>query len=248
MTKTTKPSGIEAFAGLEADDIAEAITFQYDTREAWLQGFVAAVRPIYATHDLTIPDKLRVSIGFAFAGGRSKVIGECWVPGASADEHSEIFIVPGLDNVERIAGVLTHELIHACVGHEAKHGPIFRRAALALGLEGKMTATTEGDAWHAWADDVIKALGPYPGSRLTGAIAGGKKKQTTRMIKASCPVCGFTTRMTRKYIDEAAGVFYCPMPVHMTCEEGQDDEELAETGCVHDGSRLTIEESEGEGE
>lgn len=42
---------------------------------------------------------------------------------------------------------------------------------------------------------------------------GGKKKQSTRMIKASCPECGYTVRVTRKWLD-TAGAPICP-----ACEE-----------------------------
>ena len=89
------------------------------------------------------------TIGFTSAGQRGKRIGECWSDLASADGAFEIFIVPGIDDAARIAGILTHELVHAAVGLKAGHGAVFAKAARALGLEGKMTATTEGPEWDA---------------------------------------------------------------------------------------------------
>lgn len=224
-----------AKAKTETHSEADEPTYIYGTREAWLGAFVALATPAYAAQGLAMPDKIRVSIGWPSSGIRSKTIGECWVREASGDGHAEIFVTPSLKDPERIAGVLTHELVHAIVGHDAKHGPVFKKAAVSMGLEGKMTATTEGPAWHAWADEVLHDLGPYPGSDLTGRIAGGKKKQTTRMLKVTCPHCGLTARLARKWIDaakdvaqeamegeededgnpyEPAGLLRCPMPDH----------------------------------
>ena len=171
------------------------------TREEWLNRFMDAARPVFASRGLTIPAKVRLAIGFTSAGQRGKRIGECWSDLASADGAFEIFIVPGIDDAARIAGILTHELVHAAVGLKAGHGAVFAKAARALGLEGKMTATTEGPEWDAWARPILKRLGALPHAKLTGQ-SSGPKKQTTRMLKAECDACGFTVRGTRTWLCE----------------------------------------------
>ena len=122
----------------------------------------------------------------------------------------EIFIRPSLqDDGSRIADVLTHELCHAALGHGEGHGKNFKYLATSLGLTGKMTATIAGEGWHAWADPIVKELGKFPGAKLEGVLAGGKKKQTTRMIKLVCNECGWSCRTTRSHIHEDI-VLNCP--------------------------------------
>lgn len=202
------------------------------TREDWLNSFVERSRIMFEAVDAPLPEKVRVSIGHSSKGLRSKVIGECWAAEASADKVCEIFIVPSLQaDPVLIAATLTHELVHAAVGHEAKHGPLFRRPTVALGLEGKMTATVPGEDWHAWADPILAELGPFPGAALTGLLPGGKKKQTTRMIKVECDTCGWSFRTSQKNIDkiEHHECLACEDGTLVAAQpEGEDEEEGGE--------------------
>jgi len=178
------------------------------TREEWLQRFTEMSRPFFKDAGHPLPKKIRCSVGFPSKGARSKSIGECWASTATKDGVCEIFIRPSLqDNSSRIADVLTHELCHAALGHEEGHGKLFKRLATGLGLTGKMTATIAGPAWHSWADPIVKELGKFPGAKLDGILAGGKKKQTTRMIKLECDSCDWTCRTSRAHIH---GVLSCP--------------------------------------
>ena len=180
------------------------------TREEWLAQFVERSRPIFKKAGHPLPKKVRCSVGFPSKGIRAKSIGECWEANATKDGVCEIFIRPSLqDDSSRIADVLTHELCHAALGHAEGHGKVFKYLATALGLTGKMTATTAGPAWHEWADPIVKSLGKFPGRELKGTLAGGKKKQTTRMIKLVCDSCGWGCRTTKSHI-EAAAVLMCP--------------------------------------
>ena len=173
------------------------------TREQWLAAFTDAARPIFADAGAPLPALVRCGIGFPSKGARSRVIGECWDASASTDSAVEIFIRPSLQSDSaRIADVLTHELCHAALGAVAGHGPAFKRLAVKLGLEGKMTATIAGDAWRAWALPILAKLGDLPGSELLGSLAGGKKKQTTRMIKLECDSCGWSCRTARGNISD----------------------------------------------
>jgi hypothetical protein len=173
------------------------------TREEWLNAFAAEARPLFKKLDAPLPKVVRMSVGFPSKGKRSNVIGECWADISTEDGVCEIFLRPSLQaDTRRIAGVLVHELVHAALGHEEGHGRNFRRVATGLGLEGKMTATTEGEKFYAWADPIIKQLGKFPGAQfLEVDIIGGKKKQTTRMLKVACDACDWSFRTSQQNID-----------------------------------------------
>jgi hypothetical protein len=183
----------------------------FATREAWLNKFKDAARPCFEDAGFPLPENVRVSIGFPSGGTRGRAIGECWSAVASKDGHFEIFLRPSIETDARIADVLTHELVHAAVGLEAKHGKPFKRCATALGLEGKMTATVAGDGWRKWALPILEELGPMPGAPLTEMKKLGKK-QTTRMLKCECSDCGFVFRTTRSHIGSHPEGLRCPAP------------------------------------
>lgn len=191
---------------------------RYYSREQWLQALALALEPMFAQAKAKLPrHKVKAhhitAEGFAirftcgFPSNRKKFSGECWSSQASRDGHYEIFVTPKLDDALQVAGVIVHELIHAAVGTDAKHGPKFARVALALGLEGKMTATTTGAALAAQLRAITDRLGPYPHASLR-ELDPDKKKQTTRLIKCECPECGYTARVTRKWLDVAP--LHCP--------------------------------------
>lgn len=180
------------------------------TREQWLNDFAHAARPAFKDAGAPLPSNVRISIGFPSRGIRSKSIGECWASTCTVDGVFEIFINPTLKNASRIADVLTHELVHAAVGLEAKHGRVFKKVAVALGLEGKMTATVAGQKWHDWAGPLLEKLGQFPGAPLSSALASSAKpKQSTRMLKCECGACGFTFRTSAKWLQPT---LICPDP------------------------------------
>lgn len=174
------------------------------TREEWLQRFTEAARPHFKKAGHKLPKRVRCSIGFPSKGKRSNVIGECWQTSATADKVHEIFIRPSLQSdTSRIADVLTHELCHAALPPQTGHGKPFKLLATSLGLTGKMTATVAGEGWHAWADPIIKELGKLPGARLGDEeLIGGRKKQTTRMLKLVCSECDWTCRTSKAHIHD----------------------------------------------
>jgi hypothetical protein len=177
-------------------------------REAWLHAVTERLRPIFASHDGTIPDNIRLTCGFpsvrAFATPQRG--GECWSDANSADGHFEIMVSPVLADPMRVAGVLAHELVHATVGTECGHKRPFAKLARAIGLEGKMTATTEGDAFEQAVAPILDAVGPYPHAELSKSA---RTKQGTRLLKLQCPTCPYTVRITRKWLDDV-GAPACP--------------------------------------
>lgn len=184
----------------------------YQTREDWLNAFIGYARPVFEAANAPLPSNVRVAVGFTSKGVKGSRIGECWSDSASEDGHFEIFLKPTLDNVARICDVLTHELVHAAVGIQAGHGPAFKRVAMCIGLKGKMTATTAGAEWYAWALPIIERLGPMPyGALSTGGFSTSRKKQRTALLKVECPECGWLARVTAKHIDVHTHL-NCPVP------------------------------------
>jgi len=132
-------------------------------REAWLHDVAASLGETFRRFGHPIPDKVRLTCGFPSVRGiapRNQRIGECWSNTRSGDDHYEILVSPVIADSMRVAGILAHELIHASVGVEHGHKGPFRQMAKALGLEGKMTATTEGEPFKRLLAPILEAVGP----------------------------------------------------------------------------------------
>jgi hypothetical protein len=176
-------------------------------REEWLMAVAAGMSPWFSDLGCPLP-RVRMAVGFTSRGKRSSRIGECWGADASVDGTHEIFIVPTLDDPVRIADILAHELVHAAVGTSNGHKAPFRKVALAIGLEGRMKATTAGPLFLERVEPILTAVGPLPHARLDWS--NGSPKQTTRGLKAYCEHCGYTVRVTAKWLN-LAGPPICPM-------------------------------------
>jgi hypothetical protein len=182
---------------------------KYKTREQWLVALAKKLEKLFKEQGHELP-AYRVTCGFPSKGGlavANRTIGQCWYAEASADDTTEIIISITQDDTMRIAGVLAHELVHAALGAGVGHSAPFKHLATAIGLEGKMTATTEGERFIERVQPMIDAVGSYPHARLD---ASGRKKQGTRMLKAQCNECDYTVRTTQKWIEVATPI--CPNP------------------------------------
>ena len=76
--------------------------------------------------------------------------------------------------------------------------------ALAVGLTGKMTATSESEALIAKINDIVKVIGKYPHKKLDYT---NRKKQSTRNLKIECvnhPHDPYFVRMSRTMYEKAA--------------------------------------------
>ena len=188
-------------------------------RESWLNQVADGMAPLFEALDTPLPDRIRVAIGFTSRGAKGKAIGECWDNRCSGDGHFEIFIRPDLAYAPdampaQIAAILAHELVHAAVGIAAGHGKAFKRIAVGLGLVGPMRATIPGEGFLAAIVPILAAAGPLPHARLdTDGETTRPKKQTARMLKCECEVCGYTVRTARKWL-ETAGAPVCPIEGH----------------------------------
>lgn len=185
----------------------------YDTREGWLNAAVTELRTWFGQIDVDLPEQIRVSCGWSKRAG--KAIGWCWKREASEDKTSEILISPELAKPDKVLATLVHELIHASDNGESEHAGAFKQRALAIGLTGKMTATSAGPALQNRIDTLATSLGTYPHASLNPLLTT-KPKQSTRMIKVVCPDDGYTVRTTRKWID--VGLPTCPCGTEMEVE------------------------------
>ena len=177
-------------------------------RETWLNLMIDKSVPLFDEAGFKISDireKLKVSCSFIQGSRGSKLknaIGVHYNPSVSADGFHEMMIQPSISDSVQAVGVLIHEMVHSIQTHlyhdkngflnVKPHGKEFRKIALAVGLEGKMTATTESPKLKAIIQKWIDELGEYPHAKMT--LNDSRKKQTTRMIKLECRQCGFICR------------------------------------------------------
>jgi hypothetical protein len=183
----------------------------YATREEWLTAAIEELRPVFDAVGRPVPKRIRPACGFPLGSKRSKAIGQCWADSASADKTIEILIAPTLADPVEVFEVLVHELCHSTAG-AMNHGLKFAHVASVMGLMAVGTGkeewkSTKGDASFlpAYAG-MIDGLGAYPHAALT--FSNAKKTQGTRMLKACCPSCGYTVRLTQKWADQ--GLPTCP--------------------------------------
>lgn len=181
------------------------------TREQWLEAAIDRMRPWFASIGHALPTKVRASIGFpsrmAFSL-KTRRVGECWAASAAADGSSQIFITPLEGNSVKALDTLVHELVHAAVGTEHGHKGAFKRAALAIGLTGKMRSSEAGPELIERLNALTMELGAYPHSALNPA-ARTTKKQSTRMIKARCGDCPYIIRTTAKWVAVGLPTCHC---------------------------------------
>lgn len=178
-------------------------------REDWLSAAVSELRPFFEAVGKPLPANVRVTCGFPSNAKRSGAIGECWADTASADNTFEVLISPVLDDPVKVFEVLVHELCHATAG-AMNHGVNFQKVANLMHLAPSPTkagwkATGKAATFDSVYGEIIKSLDAYPHAALSMTT---KKTQGTRMLKAVCPSCGYTVRLTSKWA--ALGLPSCP--------------------------------------
>ena len=163
-------------------------------REDWLTQAASEAAPAFEIAGTALP-KTRITCGFPSTWTPSKqTTGECWSDKASADGTSEILISPTLADSGAVFAVLLGQLCAA-----SKADPV------AMGLD------QHGGLLDGRWDILIEELGIYP---HTAIVVGAKPVQTTRMLKAVCPACGYTVRLTQKWA--TLGLPTCPVDTGLT--------------------------------
>lgn len=174
-------------------------------RETWLNELSALMAPRFEELGHPLPP-FRVSIGFTGAPKTARALGVCYHSKASADGKFEIFIVPSLATPDDVGAILAHELTHAAVGFACGHKGAFALVVAALGFQRPFTELRIGVELYRWLETLLKQLPPFPHAALGSCNVEGdasgdngddgepaertssndKKKQTTRMLKATC--------------------------------------------------------------
>lgn len=195
-------------------------------REQWLNMLVGHLSPWFSGTGHTVPDALRVSVGWPSKKALSpkgRVVGQCWSPECSTDKHVEIFISPFLGDAFSAAETLLHELVHACGIHG--HRGEFAKCAGALGFEKPWKSTPCGAALKAKLEALLATLPAYPHATLDAtAMERLTKKDGTRLVKCECKGCGYIVRTTRKWLDEVGA------PLCACNHEPMEAPELEEAG------------------
>jgi hypothetical protein len=169
----------------------------FTTREDWLAQAIAELRSVFSALNHPLPDSIRVACGFPSSNARSaknRAVGEHWSAKASSDNTHEILISPVIDDPVRVLGILVHELAHASTdgdGHKGRFPALVR----SLSLEGKPTATTEGEKFKAEYQPLLADLGAYPHAKLEcwyepqGARHSDAQGRLPMLRVYSSPVC-----------------------------------------------------------
>ena len=137
------------------------------------------------------------------------------------------------DTPSQVAATTVHELAHAVIGPGHGHGAAWKRTARALGLVDPRAASNGRETWAAFADPlraVLEAIpAPTDGRPLPPAPAAGTprpcsagrgarggtstgKGSGSRMRKVQCPACGYTARVSGRWLDVGPPV--CPVDGH----------------------------------
>lgn len=194
------------------------------TREEWLEQAAIKLEELLSKEaGVTLKNKIRVSCGWPTVGALSAThrrTGECHVIEASGDKVNEIFVSPYTGDPQVALCTVLHELIHASDNCASGHKGYFKKIHHDIGFIDKPTMSVPGDMLAARLNVIAMELGPYPHHTLDPRV-GGKKKQTTRLIKAVCPTCGYVIRTTRQWIDK--GLPVCPCGTQFTLPGNVDD-------------------------
>jgi hypothetical protein len=193
-------------------------------REQYLLSSLDLFRPLFESKGSPVPTKVRVSCGWPSRNALAKKkprVGEAWSSKCSSDETFEIFVSPSIKEAREVLATLVHEMVHCAVGVEKGHRGPFKKLALAVGLVGKMTATTAGDELLREIDAAIVQVGQYPHAELKSSTKE-KKPQVCRQLKVICKECGCICRMSQKCIDDP-GCPICACGGAMEPEESDDD-------------------------
>jgi hypothetical protein len=139
-----------------ATAVREAVTAA--TREGWLGNLADKLRPLFATADLPLPERILFSVSEP-----SRRLGCCW----TYAEPAQIFISAELVEPLDVAATVVHECLHAALPPNApSHGPAFKRGMAAIGLEGQAATTNAGPELTGRLNAILATMPPYPHTRL----------------------------------------------------------------------------------
>ena len=179
------------------------------TREAWLLFAVDHLSRLFSEIGYKVP-RVRVACAVPATSRRGSAVGQCWPTARSDDLVNEIYISPVYSDPIDVLDTLTHELVHAVDDCQHRHGPEFKKIALAIGLQGRMREASAGPALRgrlqSLAVILVEELGPYPHAKL--AVGGALFTQSRRPPRAECPRCKYKVSMLKPYLKHGPPI--CP--------------------------------------
>lgn len=200
-----------------------------ETREAYLTSLIEKLRPVFLASGYPLPEGVTLRVSCSFPSRRAlssqPTVGQCWGGEATEDGSVHLLISPVLSDPVEIAATLVHELVHAAIGVDAKHGPLFTRAMKAVGLEGKPTHTVASETLKVDLQRLVDSLGDYPHAAIKPK-ALESKRQTNRQLKVSCSQDDYILRGAKKTLVEK-GIPNCPVCgniLELESKEGDDDD------------------------
>ena len=184
----------------------------HTTREDWLMAAVNELRPIFDLIDKPLPKRIRASCGYPLHYKRNRRLADAHASADSADASMEIFIAPSVSDPVEVFSALLSQLCRSGSGAWS-YGTPYAAIATEVGLEPSDWSATDlwksvkGNAgFSAMYGEMIEGLGAYPHASLA---INEKKTQSTRMLKAYCPACAYTVRLTSKWA--LIGLPICPV-------------------------------------
>lgn len=183
--------------------------------------------------------RAKVTYGVGKPGIRGVTYFDAWHKDGQNCDVLEVAAM-GEESALQLAGTTVHELAHVLAGHAAGHSEDWKDACRALGLVEASAAGQVYDVSHfdgvLWG--AIEKLAMSDGAPVFGAgvmgvglptsakirpcpmgigTRGGKSRgigSGSRLLKVVCPGCGYTARVTAKWL--AIGPLTCPCGEHLT--------------------------------
>jgi hypothetical protein len=165
-------------------------------REQWLMSAVDHLVPLFERSGYSVPI-VKVSVGFPSTGAKGRHLGQCWSTKSAVDGINQIFIAPHLQTPFDFLDTLVHELVHAVDDCQNKHGPVFKKMALKLGMKGPMRSAGAGPELKVKLEEMAASLGAYPHAKL---IVPRKVIDRRPRPRAKCSECGFTVPMLKAFV------------------------------------------------
>ena len=185
----------------------KALEKKFEFKEQYLYEAAKIMKDkLFKPVGVELPEDIEFSASFPAraalpsSNGGSHTVGVCYPREMSQDKHILVHVSPLIgDELEALA-ILAHELCHASDNCSSGHRNHFRKTALGIGLEGKMTSTHAGDQLIAKLKGMVDVLGEYP----QVSLAVQKRVSGTRNLLIECvnPQCGLKMRTSKKQIDE----------------------------------------------
>lgn len=157
--------------------VAQAEFGPQHSREDWLRVAYNHIAAHAKLAGIDMPS-LRWSVGYGAGGTRGK---RQW------------------DRIDQTADKMPQAFIRPEVTDAAAVLKLVKDAAADLD-KTKTTAAVLDVIWPMAEADILKELGPYPQASVS-AQQMKKQKQPTRLLKAECPGCGYTIRLSKKWAD-----------------------------------------------